>query len=48
MSRLSGQVGLVTGASSGIGMAVARALAAEGMTVVIEEESNFELDRIFI
>lgn len=32
---LSGRVGVVTGASSGIGAAVARALAAAGMRVVI-------------
>jgi len=32
---LSGRVGIVTGASSGIGAATARALAAAGMTVVL-------------
>lgn len=34
MRRLHGQVALVTGASSGIGAATARALAAQGATVV--------------
>ena len=34
-SRLDGRVGIITGASSGIGRAVARALAAEGAAVVL-------------
>jgi len=35
VSALAGRVGVVTGASAGVGAAVARALAAEGMEVVI-------------
>lgn len=35
MTRLAGKVGVVTGASAGIGAATARALAAEGMAVML-------------
>jgi len=40
MSRLKGKVAVVTGSSKGIGAAIARALAAEGASVVVNYASS--------
>ncbi|HWR37215.1 MAG TPA: SDR family oxidoreductase [Clostridia bacterium] len=44
--KLSGQVAVVTGGSRGIGLAIARALAAEGCTVVVTGRDDSALKRL--
>ena len=40
MSKLKGKVAVVTGASKGIGAGIAKALAAEGASVVVNYASS--------
>src|ERR1700758_4357855 len=47
MSKLFGKVAVVTGASKGIGAGIAKALAAEGASVVVNYSSSKEgADRV--
>jgi 3-oxoacyl-[acyl-carrier protein] reductase len=47
MSKLAGQVAVVTGASKGLGAGIAKALAAEGASVVVNYASSKEgADRV--
>ena len=47
MGKLSNQVAVVTGASKGIGAGIAKALAAEGASVVVNYASSKEgADRV--
>ncbi len=45
-ARLSGRVALITGASRGIGAAIARAMAREGATVVLASRKQPGLDEV--
>ena len=44
--RLSNKIAIVTGASRGIGKAIAETLSAEGMKVVLAARSNAELESV--
>lgn len=46
MSALQGRMALVTGGAAGIGEAAARALAAEGATVVVADRDSAGADRV--
>src|SRR5215470_18044143 len=47
MSKLTGKVAIVTGASKGIGAGIAKSLAAEGATVVVNyASSKKDADRV--
>ncbi|MBW3731331.1 SDR family oxidoreductase [Aeromonas dhakensis] len=46
LEDLRGKVAVITGASSGIGEAVARQLAAEGMTVVLAARRKARIDQL--
>jgi NADP-dependent 3-hydroxy acid dehydrogenase YdfG len=46
MGKLSGQVAIIVGASSGMGQATARAFAAEGAKIVLAARRQAELDAL--
>jgi len=46
MDELEGKVAVITGGASGIGLATARALAAEGMKLVLADIEKDPLDRV--
>src|SRR6266446_2830704 len=47
MARLEGKIALVTGGNSGIGLATAKRLVADGAYVFITGRRQAELDRLF-